>query len=143
AWQHHLTIGRNQTEYQLEPVSPSLGRPADTLYSASRKVGKRNTLAYNMTLLPRQFSRLSSVITSGLNGSTSDQVTIEGWQPSRDATSYLSTSTIRATMAPKADSWGGFASLRVGIFNQLYVTTGFRGEYNPSYGKSHKIDWTP
>src|SRR5690606_13165731 len=30
-----------------------------------------------------------------------------------------------------------------GLFNQVYLTLGLRGERNPAYGTAHKVDWTP
>jgi outer membrane cobalamin receptor len=42
-----------------------------------------------------------------------------------------------------SESWGGFGNLRWGFFDQLYFTFGVRAERNPSYGRAHKIDWTP
>src|SRR5690606_14844592 len=32
---------------------------------------------------------------------------------------------------------------QIGIAHSVYLTLGLRAERNPSYGRSHKIDWTP
>src|SRR5690606_11143727 len=119
---------------------------SDTLFRHVEASGQRTTWNYNSTVSGPLLAWFSPVVTIGANGSAGRQLRVSGCTITKDASTVTGCS---ATSAPSVQrpiddrSLGGFASLRIGLFDQVYATTGLRVERNPRYGSAHKLDWTP
>jgi hypothetical protein len=145
-WQHHITLGRNQSTFTMNPLAPSSSTFSDTLFRAGESNGSRTTAGYNMTMQSR-LGVLSSTMTLGGDASQGSRSQFSGCLATKAATSYIGCSggTSATTVTKSLDDkrWGTFGNLQLGLFDQVYLTLGLRGERNPAYGESHKTDWTP
>src|SRR5690606_18295922 len=92
SWQHHMTIGRNQTNLQLLPYAPAFTYYNDTLYATQVRTGERTTVDYNTTWMSRWGSLLSSNLTIGANGSSGEQVYVNGCLANKETSAYINCS---------------------------------------------------
>src|SRR5690606_2661255 len=101
---------------------------------------------YNTSVTPSLPGPVSGSLTLGVNGSVANRTTIRGCLVSGQSTSITPCSsggTVGVGQPLDDRTFGGFGSARIGLFEQLYLTLGLRGEKNPFYGDRHSVDWTP
>src|SRR5690606_9069179 len=108
--------------------------------------GQRTTISYNTTVQSTT-RMITSSLTLGGNTSIGNRQNVQGCGISKESVSTIgcsganSTPSVTTTLEDK--SWGGFGRWQIGLLRQVYLTLGLRGEHNPNYGRSHKVDWTP
>jgi len=140
-WQHHLTLGRVQTNFEDPATPPTFQSPYDTSYSMSLSDAHRTTANYNTTLIPR-FGNVAMTLTIGADGSWANAKQFYGTAPTKDASSW-SDSYSSFTQTLNDNRYGGFGSAQIGIADQLFFTLALRGQHDPNYGRDYKVDWTP
>lgn len=142
-WSHNVTIGRHQFHngYNIEPRFSS---PGDTLYVIADFNYSRLSLRYNTSLTHQLGSDVSATVTGG----------VDHWQYNfRDYfTNAAGTPSGMITPAPSGftrvtwDDWnntGYYGHLRVGFWDQLFLTGGIRAEDHDNFGEDRGLVWSP
>ncbi len=139
-WQHTLTLGYDQTYYDLDETRPRFTTPADSFVSTFAQHAAKTSLLYHTDLSLRLGNAATAVTTVGVN---------------HDAYDYLSAFTGGAThLTGNLDGFtfvtrtpwtntGYFGQVQVNVGDRLFLTGGLRAERNPNFGADFGTAWSP
>jgi outer membrane receptor protein involved in Fe transport len=138
-WSHEISVGVDRANVEIEGVEPGFITVADTLLSYSRQKEKRVSERYTTTARLPIGRIAAATVTFGA----------DHW---RTKSSFLSGSGLSIPDAIEASTSvenepgknsGGFIQAQLGIRDQLFVTYGLRGEWNPTYGDEAQPNYAP
>jgi iron complex outermembrane recepter protein len=140
-WRQQLTVGYDQSLFEQYNTQPRFVTPADSLLTVGATDATKMSLAYNTSVQ----ARLSSTVTSNLTVGV-DHYSFRGMSASTTTASRNSGTidgqSFSVSRLPYTDT-GLFAQSQLGLFDQLFVTAGVRGEWNDNFGDAYGAAVSP
>jgi len=145
-WSHELVLGQDVTESESQTMPRNVGI-YDTSLSLSQSHMQRRSLRYATTVQIPVASIANASVTMGADAWNTLETDLSAQPtsftgPLTDpcvASGYSCTNISRQP----GHNRGAFVQSQVGLFDQLFLTYGLRGEWNPNYGKDALPNYAP
>jgi outer membrane receptor protein involved in Fe transport len=140
-WRQQLTIGYDQSLFEQYNTQPRFTTPSDSLLTVGSTDATKLSLAYNTSVAGRLGTSVTSNLTVGADhyaflGTSTATTTASRTSGTIDGQSFA------VSRLPYKDT-GLFAQMQVGLFEQLFITAGVRGEWNDNFGDAYGTDVSP
>lgn len=138
-WSHEFSAGVDESNVEMEGVEPGFITVADTLVAYSRQKERRISERYTTTARLPIGRIAAATLTFGA----------DHWRTKgsfRSGTGLSIPAAIEAATSVKDEpgkNSGGFIQAQLGIRDQLFLTYGLRGEWNPTYGDEAQPNFAP
>jgi len=139
-WSHTVTLGTDVIDGGFQETVPGFANPSDTMLRLYQTTSSRTSVSYVTTVQLTHLSVMSATVTGGVDGWHSLQSSL--LVVPTTLTGTLNASEYTVDRQPSHDH-GAFAQGQVGVFDQLFLTYGFRAEWNPDYGKQANPNLVP
>lgn len=140
-WRQQLTVGYDQSLFEQYNTQPRFTTPDDSLLTVGATDATKVSLTYNTSVHARLSSTIESDLTVGV-----DHYSFRGMSASTTTASRNSGTidgqSFAVSRLPYSNS-GLFAQVQLGVFDQLFVTAGVRGEWNDNFGDEYGAAVSP
>jgi outer membrane cobalamin receptor len=138
-WLHEIVLGQDESNLETLGTAPGFVTPSDSLIAYNKFNEKRTSERYTTTArVP--FARIAeATLVFGADHWFSRTSNVNA--TSASATGPLGDKVV--VRDPPGKNTGGFIQAQLALWNQLYLTYGLRGEWNPNYGKEAQPNYAP
>jgi len=139
-WSHEVGVGVDVANHEGRHTQPSFSYKGDTNLFYNQTLNTKRSMHYNTTLRVPVTSVAQATLTTGVDGWQSITNGLSANPSSLSGT--LHASYMSVTRQPEHNT-GAFLQGQLGFFDRLFLTYGFRAEWNPSFGKEAEPNYAP
>jgi len=137
-WSHTATLGTDALTQNSQAIHPGWNIPADSLITFSTQPETRLTVAYSTTAQIPVTSLARANVTAGVDGWN-----LHSTQTVFSGTSLTNNPPVQYASYMASHNRGAYVQGQLGMWDALFLTYGFRAEWNPNFGAEIRPNYTP